>query len=218
MSFTKDNSRAFMVGTEENRVEALRELLAYPIRQRDPEGSLFWYLHPGEDEDEALKTCPIAVGFYSELNDATDKEIKRLLTQEKQQDIYGHYTNRVAELQPVMYLLLPQKESTGRIPLVLPTEGGLRQQQIQTFEWNDAELIARLNRLKQGELPIATKVLCSIPQVDWVFYPAAKTASELARALAETARRIEQAIPNVYNAEKKDGYLHKLLKSFQKEL
>ncbi|UKP01418.1 type ISP restriction/modification enzyme [Nostoc sp. UHCC 0870] len=219
MTFTKDNLRTFMVGTEENRVEALKELLGYPVLQRDPQGSQFWYLRPGENEDEALETCPIAVGFYSELNSATDQEIKKILTsQEKQQEIYGHYANREFEQQPVMYLLLPTKEGTGRVPLVLPTEGGLRQRQIETFQWNDAELIARLNRLKQRELPIATKAVCSIPQVDWVFYPAAKTAGELARALAEAARRIEQTIPKVYKNEGTDGYLHNLLKSFQREL
>ncbi|MHC5862647.1 N-6 DNA methylase, partial [Nostoc sp.] len=222
MTFNQDNSYAFMVGTEDDRVEALKELLGYPVLQHDPQGSAFWYLRPGKDENEALETCPIAIGFYSELNEATDQEIKQILTsKEKQHEIYGHYANREFEQQPVMYLLLPTTEGTGRVPLVLPTEGGLRQRQIETFQWNDAELIARLNRLKQRELPIATKSFCSIPQVDWVFYPAAKTAGELARALAEAARRIEQAIPKVYKNEENegtDGYLHKLLKSFQKEL
>ena len=208
-----------MIGDEENRVTALKELLGYPVVKRDPEGSAFWYLHPGEDEEEALETCPIAVGFYEELNTATDQEIKRLLTsKEKQQEIYGHYSNREFEQQPVMYLLLPTDENIGRVPLVLPIEGGLRQRQIQSFQWNNAELIARLNRLKQGELTIATKAVYSIPQVDWVFYEAAKTAGELASSLAEAARRIEQAIPQVYAAENSDGYLHKLLKSFQREL
>lgn len=208
-----------MIGDEENRVKALKELLGYPVVKRDPEGSAFWYLHPGEDEEEACLTCPIAVGFYEELNTATDQEIKRLFTsKEKQQEVYGHYSNREFEQQPVMYLLLPTDENIGRIPLVLPTEGGLRQRQIQTFGWNDAELIARLNRLKQEELTVATKALYSIPQVDWVFYEAAKTAGELASSLAEAARRIEQAIPKVFAAESSDGYLHKLLKSFQREL
>lgn len=40
----------------------------------------------------------------------------------------------------------------------------------------------------------------------------------MARKLAEVARKIEKAISKVYAAEKKDGYLHKLLESFQKEL
>lgn len=101
---------------------------------------------------------------------------------------------------------------------MLPTEGGLRQRQIHTFDWNDRELLGRLSRLQQGDLPIAEKALLSIPLVDWVFYPAARTASELARSLAEVTRRMEQAIPQVYAAEGADGYLHKLLKSFQREL
>ncbi|MHC5935823.1 hypothetical protein [Nostoc sp.] len=159
MTFNQDNSYAFMVGTEDDRVEALKELLGYPVLQHDPQGSAFWYLRPGKNENEALETCPIAIGFYSELNEATDKEIKKNLTlKEKQQEIYGHYASREFEQQPVMYLLLPITERTGRVPLVLPTEGGLRQRHIETFQWNDAELIARLNRLKQGELPIATRI------------------------------------------------------------
>lgn len=117
-----------------------------------------------------------------------------------------------------MYLLLPTQEGTGRIPLVLPTEGGLRKNQIQTFEWDDSRLIGRLELLRQGKLPIADRAVCLVPQVDYVFYEPVKTASELARALAEAARRIELAIPKVYEAEKKDGYLHSLFNSFQKEL
>ena len=218
MTFTKDNLRAIASGNEKNRVEALREILGYPVVQRDPAGGNYWYLHPGTDEDDAYETCPIAVGFLSELNNATEQQVRQLLTREKQQEIYGHYTNTTDVNKPVMYLLLPTEEGTGRIPLVLPTEGGLRQRQIQSFNWDDTELVARLNRLKQGELPIAGKALYSIPQVDWVFYPAAKTASELARSLAEAARTIEQAIPAIYDREGKNGYLHKLLASFQKEL
>ncbi|MFN6559481.1 MAG: hypothetical protein RMY28_006690 [Nostoc sp. ChiSLP01] len=141
-----------------------------------------------------------------------------MTSKEQQQEIYGHYTNRVAEQQPVMYLLLPTKEALGRVPLVLPSEGGLRQRQIQTFDWNEPQLIARLNRLKQGELPIAAKGLSSVPLVEWVFYEPIKTAKELAQLLAEAARRIEQVIPQVYKKEKADGYLHNLLKSFQREL
>jgi type I restriction-modification system DNA methylase subunit len=219
MPFTAEQLQAVMTGTEENRVEALRQSLAYPMKQRDPGGSRFWFLRPGVDKLEAEETCPIAVGFYPELNSATDQELKSLLTSpEKQQEIYGHYTSRVTEQQPVMYLLLPSQERTGRVPLVLPTEGGLRQRQVQTFGWNESELLGRLSRLQQGQLPIAAKALHSIPLVEWVFYPAARTASELAKTLAEAARRIEQAIPKVYAAEETDGYLHKLLKSFQREL
>ncbi|HYX16872.1 MAG TPA: type ISP restriction/modification enzyme [Nostoc sp.] len=220
MTFTKEQLQAVMTGTDLNhRVEALRQLLGYPVKEHDPEGSRFRYLRPGADEEEAEDTCPIAVGFYEELAGATDQEIKRFLTsKEQQQEIYGHYTNRVAEQQPVMYLLLPTEEATGRVPLVLPNEGGLRQRQIQTFDWNEPQLIARLNRLKQGELPIAAKGLSSVPLVEWVFYEPIKTAKELAQLLAEAARRIEQVIPQVYEKEKADGYLHHLLESFQREL
>ncbi len=136
----------------------------------------------------------------------------------EQQEIHGHYTNRTSQDQPVMYLLLPTKEGAGRVPLVLPSEGGLRLRQIQTFGWNEPELLARLSRLQQGALPIASRALCSVPLVGWVFYEPIKTAGELARSLATLARQIEQAIPKVYAAEKKDGYLHKLLESFQREL
>jgi type I restriction-modification system DNA methylase subunit len=220
MTFTKEQLQAVMTGTDLNhRVEVLRQLLGYPVKEHDPQGSRFWYLRPGVDELEAEETCPIAVGFYEELSGVTDQEIKRFLTsKEQQQEIYGHYTNRVAEQQPVMYLLLPTKEALGRVPLVLPSEGGLRQRQIQTFDWNEPQLIARLNRLKQGELPIAAKGLSSVPLVEWVFYEPIKTAKELAQLLAEAARRIEQVIPQVYEKEKADGYLHNLLKSFQREL
>jgi len=213
---------------KESRVEALRERLLYPLKKRDPQGSDFWYLHPGESEADAEETAPIAVGFFSELNDLTDeREIQRLLTsKEWQQKIYGHYLNRSVENKPVMYLLLPTEDGAGRVPLVLPTEGGLRQRNIQTFAWGSAELETRLNRLRQGELPIATKALISIPLVERAFYQPIKTAKDLAHLLAEAARRIEQIIPKVYKSEEqrypasegKEGYLHKLLKSFQDEL
>ncbi len=54
--------------------------------------------------------------------------------------------------------------------------------------------------------------------VEWVFYDSVATAKELAQRLAAIARQIEELIPNVYNAESKDGYLHQLFASFQKEL
>ena len=213
---------------KESRVEALRERLGYPIKQRDPQGSEFWYLHPGESEADAEETAPIAIGFYAELNGATsEQELQRLLTsKEWQQRIYGHYLKSTSEQQPVMYMLLPTEEGVGRVPLVLPTEGGLRQRNIQTFAWNSAELETRLNRLRQGELPIASKAMRSIPLVERAFYEPIKTAKELARLLAEAARRIEQVIPKVYKDEERrypasqgeEGYLHKLLKSFQQEL
>ena len=211
----------------ESRVEALRERLGYPVKQHDPQGSDFYYLRPGNDAAEAADTCPIAVGFYPELNEADGQTLQRLLTSpEWKQRIYGHYLQRISEKQPVMYLLMPTEEGTGQVSLILPTEGGLRQQNIQTFAWNSAELETRLNRLRQGELPIAAKALMSVPLVERAFYEPIKTAKELARLLAAAARRIEYVIPKVYKDEERrysaskgeDGYLHQLLKSFQKEL
>ncbi len=118
-----------------------------------------------------------------------------------------------------MYILLPSKEETGRVALVLPTEGKLRQRQIQTFAWNSTQLLnSRLPRLHKDSLPIADKALLSTPLVEWVFYDSVATAKELAQRLAEVTRRIEEAIPDVYKAESKDGYLHQLFASFQKEL
>jgi hypothetical protein len=124
MSFTAEQLQSVMVGSQENRTEGLRQLLAYPFKQRDPEGSRYWYLRPRADEDEAQDTCPIAVGFYSELNQSTDGEIKQFLTADEQQnEIYGHYTQRIGSNQPVMYLLLPDFEGSGRVAMVLPCEG-----------------------------------------------------------------------------------------------
>jgi N-6 DNA Methylase len=212
---------------KESRVEELRQKLGYPIKQLDPQGSDFYYLRPGNDVAEAADTCPIAIGFFSELNGLTDeREIQQLLTsKEWQQRIYGHYLKRDLEHKPVMYLLLPT-EGFGRVPLVLPTEGGLRQRNIQSFAWGSAELETRLNRLRQGDLPIALKALVSIPLVERAFYEPIKTAKELAQLLARAARQIENVIPKVYKDEERrypasggeDGYLHKLLKSFQQEL
>ncbi|MBE9019915.1 N-6 DNA methylase, partial [Chroococcidiopsidales cyanobacterium LEGE 13417] len=202
-----------MTGTLENRVEELRKILGYPVKELDRTSSLFWYLRPGESAESAAETCPVAVGFYSELND------------ELRSQIYGHYSNRQAEQQPVMYLLLPSKEGTSRVPLVLPREGGLRQKDIKTFEWNEPELQRRISLLQKDNLPIAHKAICSVPSVKWVFYEPVKTASELAKSLAEAAHKIEQAIHTVYKYEERihpnkgeNGYLHKLLKSFQLQL
>jgi type I restriction-modification system DNA methylase subunit len=211
--------QAVMTGTQAERVEALRSLLGYPLKQRDPSGSRFWYLRAGKDEAEAGETCPIAVGFYAEGDSLTGDELKAFLTDKtQQQEIYGHYTNQIAEQQPVMYLLLPEGEQGGRVAFVLPIEGGIRQRQVQTFAWNEQELFGRLNRLQQGQLPIAERGLALIPLVEWVFYQAAQTAKELAQLLAEVTRRIEQALPLAYETEGVDGYLHKLLQSFQREL
>ncbi|WP_242045584.1 MULTISPECIES: N-6 DNA methylase [unclassified Calothrix] len=211
--------QAVMTGTESNRIEALRRMLAYPVKQRDPEGSRFWYLRPGADKLQAADTLPIAVGFYPELNEATQQQIVTFLTSKEQPPgIYEHYLSRVNPDKPVMYILLPEQERTGRVALILPTEGGLRQRQIQTFAWNEQELLGRLSRLEQGLLPIAIKASDLIPLVEWVFYEAAETSQELARELAKVTRRIEKAIPQVYNAENEDGYLRKLFVSFKREL
>ncbi len=220
-------------GTQENRVEALRQILDYPLKQRDPSGSRFWFLRPGADADEAADTCPIAVGFYAELAGLTNDEIKQFLTADQQQrEIGGHYTGRIMPNQPVMYLLLPEPPLTpnpspvlgerGRIAMILPTDGKLRQRQIQTFSWSDEDLQARLNRLRQDTLArthrIKEAALSVIPLVEWAFYQPITTAKELAEKLAAVSRRIEQVIPDVYRAEPNDGYLHRLLRSFQQEL
>jgi type I restriction-modification system DNA methylase subunit len=220
-------------GTQESRVEALRRILDYPLKQYDPEGSRFWFLRPGADEDEAEDTCPIAVGFYSELNHLSKDEILQFFTSDAQQnEIYGHYTKRIMPNQPVMYLLLPETPLTpspspktgegGRIAMILPTDGKLRQRQIQTFSWSDEDLQARLNRLRQDTLARTNRMkdaaLSVIPLVEWAFYKPITTAKELAQKLAEVSRRIERVIPDVYRAESNDGYLRGLLRSFQKEL
>ncbi|NLQ04647.1 type ISP restriction/modification enzyme [Cylindrospermopsis raciborskii] len=223
MTFTSEQLQIVRNSQDEKtRVEALRQLLGYPVKELDREGSRFWYLRPGNDEEEAAETCPIAVGFYEELVDVTDSEARKFLTAQQQQwEIYGHYINRFAEQQPVMYLLLPilpSKKASGRVSLILPGEGKLRQGQIQTFNWDDNQLLSRLKRLRQDELSIASKAMMSIPLVEWVFYEPINTAQELAKQLAAAARSIEEAIPKVYDEEPEQGYLHQLLKSFQKEL
>lgn len=223
--------QAVISGTQESRVEALRQILEYPLKQRDPEGSRFWFLRPGADEDEAEDTCPIAVGFYAELAGLTNEDIKQFLTADEQQrEIYGHYTGRIIPNQPVMYLLLPEGDSPagtlrdrlGRVAMILPTDGKLRQRQIQTFAWSDEDFQARLNRLRQDTLTRTNRMkdaaLSVIPLVEWAFYKPITTAKELAQKLAEVSRRIERVIPDVYRAEPNDGYLRGLLRSFQKEL
>jgi len=57
-----------------------------------------------------------------------------------------------------------------------------------------------------------------VPVVDWVFYEPIKTAKELAQRLAIATRRMEQEIPNAYDRERAEGYLHRLFESFKKEL
>ena len=223
MSISSEQLQPVAVGSKENRVEALRLLLGYPLMQRDPEGSRFWFLRPGVDEDEAEDTCPLAVGFYAELDGLTNDDIKQFLTADEQQrEIYGHYTGRIIPNQPVMYLLLPEGAHLGRVAMILPTDGKLRQRQIQTFSWSDEDLQARLNRLRQDTLARTNRMkdaaLSVIPLVEWAFYKPITTAKELAQKLAEVSRRIERVIPDVYRAEPSDGYLRRLLRSFQKEL
>ncbi|MEY4519097.1 MAG: hypothetical protein RLZZ499_1696 [Cyanobacteriota bacterium] len=218
LSFTSGQFKSVVSGDEKSRVEALKELLDYPIALRDRSGSRFWFLRPGESHSAAADTQPIAVGFYDELNSKGDREIKAFLTSpEQQQEIYGHYIDRVNEQKPVMYLLLPSGE-TGQAALVLPTEGGLKQRNIQNFEIGSPELRSRLERLKQGTLPVAHRAMLSIPLAEFAFYKPIETAKELAQQLAKVAKKIEEIIPQVYEQEEEDGYLHKLLKNFKKDL
>jgi hypothetical protein len=192
----------------EEQIEALRTFLGYPkLEQKfDRANRDYWYLRPGADVEEAENTAPIGVRFYDDL-------------ESKQQETYKHYLGRNLADKPVMYLLLPNGED-GKVSLVLPTEGGLKQRNIQNFEIDSPELRSRLERLKQGTLPVAHKAMLSIPLAEFAFYKPIETAKELAQQLATVAKRIEQIIPQVYRDEKseQDGYLHKLLKSFQQEL
>ena len=200
------------------KVEQLRAQLGCPILEKDSRGSDFWYLRPGLDEESAAETRPIAVKFYDELNLLSSDEIKHWLTEEKQSEIYNnHYIDRVNENQPAMYLLYPTSDDSGRVAFVLPQEGGVKQRHIQSFGLiDDRNLGTRLDRLRA--VPIAQNILCSVPLVERVFYDPIKTAKELAQKLARSARDIEELIPKLYQKESKDGYLHKLLASFQQEL
>ena len=200
----------------EQRVKLLQRELRYPISERDEQGSEFWYLRPGVSGDEAAETCPIAVGFLDKLNTIDSKSVGKWLTQkEQQQRFYGHYTNRVNEQQPVMYLLLPSGE-TGQAAMVLLSEGGLKQRNIQSFDLESQAFRTLLNRLM--EVPIAERALVFIPQVEYAFYEPIKTAKELAVLLAEAAREIEQVIPVAYKAEATDGHLHRLFEDVQTRL
>ena len=221
LSFTIGQFKPVLNGDEKSRVETIKELLDYPIIQRDPQGSRFWYLRPGINEEQAEETCPIALGFYSELNNASDREIRNFLTtKDPQPEIYRHYIGRAGDIenQPVMYLLLPEAQESEKVVLVLPTEGGIRQRQIQIFAWSDRELSGRLERLKQANLKIASRPSAEIPLIDWVFYPGVKTAQKLAQLMADIARDIERVVPTVAQNQGKSGYLHKLFLSFKKEL
>ncbi|NQY01379.1 MAG: DNA methyltransferase, partial [Flavobacteriaceae bacterium] len=108
MTITIQQLRDVITGTEEQRIESLRSLLDYPIKLKDPEGSRFWYLRPGEDEFDAEETCPVAVGFYKELDELEDKSLKQwLIEPEQENEIRGHYISRIVPNQPILYLLLP---------------------------------------------------------------------------------------------------------------
>ena len=227
MLVTTEEIQAIFTGLEDDRIASLQLLLGYPLKERDRTGLRFWYVRAGQDVSQAKNTCPIAVGFYEELDNFSDAEIKAFLTEPAQQQrIYGHYLEQDLENMPVMYLLLPVAERSGRVAMVLPMEGGLRQRQIETFAWNSEDLRSRLVRLNQENLVLtnrfkfndATRDFFSIPSVEWAFYKTAQTAKELAQLLAEVTKRIEQVLPLVYGAEGKDGYLHRLLLSFQREL
>jgi N-6 DNA Methylase len=189
--------------TLQERAEELRGHLGYPVLERDRQNSDYWYLRLGANEEEAKATAPIAVHFYDDL-------------ESKQQETYKHYCSRDLLDQPVMYVLWPRDE--GQVSFVLPTEGGLKQRNIRNFEIDSAEFRTRLERLKQGTLPVSHKALLSIPLAEFAFYDPIETAKELAGQLAKVAKEIEKIVPQVYQKEKSDGYLHKLLASFQREL
>ena len=220
MGIDKSELQGIMVGSEADRVKALCQLLGYPLHERDPNSKKFWYLHPGNNIDEARDTAPIAIAFYDELV-GSDANIKQfLISKEQHQVIYKHYIE--ATEPPVMYILLPLAGDVKRerVALILPTVGKIRQRCINTFGWQDDELRGRLSRLQWEALAdkIWKNPLGFVPQVDWIFYKSANTAKELAVLLAEVTRRIEQMIPLIYESEGEAGYLHKLLDSFRKEL
>ena len=114
MALTKEHLRAVMTGTQENRVEELRKILGYPVKELDREGSRFWYLRPGVSAKAAAETCPIAVSFYSELNNTSDLEIKKFLTSQESQEIYGHYINRTSEQGSDMEVVVSRKPYSVR--------------------------------------------------------------------------------------------------------
>jgi predicted helicase len=215
MAPTTKNQVALSLDLIESRVDRLRSQLGCLGQERDTQGSDFWYLRLGTDELEIPNTRPIAIGFDDRLNDLTEAEIKDFSTA-KDSEIYRHYLDRVSTEQPVMYLLYPSSEESGRVAFILPQEGGLKQRDIKVFELGSRELATRLERFKI--VPVAQNILCSVPLVERVFYDPIETAKELAQQLAIVAKRIEQIIPKVYRQEQKDGYLNKLLASFKDKL
>jgi hypothetical protein len=97
--------------------ERLRSQLGCLGKERDAKGSNFWYLRLGTDESEITDTRPIASGINDRLNDLTETEIKDFLTA-KNSEIYRHYLDRVSAEQPVMYLLYPSSEESGRVAFI----------------------------------------------------------------------------------------------------
>jgi predicted helicase len=222
MATASNSFQAIMTGTPEERVEALRQYLSYPIKERDPEKDQFWYLRPGTDEEMARETQPIAVGFYEKLNEGSDTEIKAWVVSKENAVSdhffdWGDFTN-----QPAMYLLLPEAEQAGRVVLVLPSESRQwRQRQVLTYKWNEKALQTPLGRLKQGELELMQKVednpMFSVPLVEWAFYKPIATAKELAQELARVSRDMEQIIAG-YKESTLNEYLRDLFNSFKREL
>ncbi|MFN9859942.1 MAG: helicase, partial [Pseudanabaena sp.] len=70
---------AIAMGTEAQRVEALREFLGYPLQELDRTGSGLRYVRAGQDVVQATNTCPIALGLYEELSRLSDEEIMDFL-------------------------------------------------------------------------------------------------------------------------------------------
>ena len=109
MTLTREHLYAVMTGTQSPRVEELRKILGYPVKQIDGGGSRFWYLHPEVSGEDTAHTCSVAVGFYTKLDDGSDCDIRQFLTAtEQQKEIYRECVERVITEPPLMYLLLSQ--------------------------------------------------------------------------------------------------------------
>ena len=211
-----------MTGTPEQRVSALQQFLGYPVKERDPQKNQFWYLRPGVDKEAARETRPVAVEFYPELNEDSDSEIKAWVASQESPVSHHFFGWNDFTNQPVMYLLLPAAQQSGRVALVLPSESRQwRQRQVLTYEWDSQALLTPLGRLQQGELELMQKVedkpMFSVPLVEWVFYKPIATAKELAQELARVSRDMEQIIAD-YKEATLNQYLKDLFNSFKREL
>lgn len=225
MAIASQQLQALVTGSEAERIEHLRQVLGYPLQEKDEQRSRFWYVRAGADLDEAAETAPVAVGFYSELDEIEDP--KGYFTKESAgTEICVHYLNRVNEQQPILYLLLPMT-AAGNVVAVLPKDWGknkgIRQRDLLVMPFEEEEFGKFLVRLGQESIGrvrqrVEDQFLAYVPLVDFLFVPVSKSAKELAEALAEIAREMEQQIPKVYKLEEKSGYLHRLLESFKKEL